>query len=211
MSIITKISENQGKDKDRVYVYIDNIYCASIRQRTWIGMNLTIGSSISCEDLKTLEQNFWKKLYGKESWEQEKVRINRVCEWFKHYIPTVEIVPIGLGADSNEYFENIHSEEKGSPDLSIRTKDSDIELIALEVSGTENMKGMGYWVRKDKIDYIQAHKERDIWIVLHYQRPKEKFIWLKINSEKQYQAKTLNFKGADEYYVIFNDKDSEIS
>ena len=89
---------------------------------------------------------------------------------------------------------NIHSEEKGSPDLSIRTKNSNIELIALEVSGTESMKGLGYWVRKDKIDYIQAHKERDIWIVLHYQQPKEKFIWIKINGEKQYHSEILNFK-----------------
>lgn len=35
------------------------------------------------------------------------------------------------------------------------------------------MQGDDYWIRKDKIDYIQNHQERDIWIVLHYQLPKE--------------------------------------
>lgn len=210
MPKITKILEKQGEHKDRVYIYIDGKFCTSIRQRTWIGMRLEIDSIISCDELKTLENNFWKKIYGKESWEREKIRINRVIEWFNKYIKDVDIVPVGLGADHNDYLENTHSKEKGAPDLSVRVKGSGIEIILLEVSGTENMRGKEYWVRKDKVDYVKNHPDLDIWIVLHYKLPIERFIWLKIEPSKNYVTKIQNIKGADEFYVLFNDDDSEI-
>ena len=117
MPKITKILENQGRNNDRVHIFIDNQFCTSVRKRTWIGMNSKIGSDINCEKLKKLENNFWKKLYGPSSWKREKVRINRVIQWFKKYIPEIEIVTIGLGADTNDYIYDIHSREKGAPDL----------------------------------------------------------------------------------------------
>lgn len=126
MPFITKILPKQGKNQDRVYVYIDEQFCSSIRERTWIGMGLVVGSSITCDELKTFEQNFWKKLYGIESWKREKVRIKCVIKWFSKYISQVNVIPIGLGVDSNDYLENIHSKEKGSPDLSIRLYNSTI-------------------------------------------------------------------------------------
>jgi len=208
MPFITKILPKQGENQDRVYVYIDEQFCSSIRECTWIGMKLAVGSSITCDELKTFEQNFWKKLYGIDSWKREKVRIKRVIKWFSKYISQVNVIPIGLGVDSNDYLENIHSKEKGAPDLSIRLHNSTIEIIALEVSGTEKMQGDDYWIRKDKIDYIQNHQERDIWIVLHYQLPKEHFVWLKIIYNKSYLTKVMNIKGGDEYYVVFT-KDAE--
>jgi hypothetical protein len=210
MSTITKVIDNQGEKKDKVYVYIDNTFCTYIRQRTWLAMNLQVGSTIDCNNLKILENNFWKKLYGPSAWEREKIRIDRVIQWFSTYIPDVDIIPVGLGTDSNAYFENIHSKEKGEPDLSIRAKGFDIEIMALEVSGTEKIRESGYWVRSDKIDYIKNHPERDIWIVLHYQLPKERFIWLKINKDKSYPTQMINVKGAGEHYVIFHDSDPEI-
>jgi len=210
MPVITKVLSKQGTNKDRVYVYIDGKFCTSIRERTWIGMHLAVGSSISCEELKIFEQNFWKKLYGVDSWQREKIRINRVINWFAKYIPQVEVMPVGLGTDRNDYLENVHSEEKGEPDLSIRLHSSEIEIIALEVSGTEKMQGNDYWIRKDKIDYIQNHPERDLWVVLHYKLPKEKFIWLKFIPEKSYQTTVINIKGADEYYVILTNDAEEI-
>ena len=210
MPVITKILQQQGVKQDRVHVYIDEQFCTSVRERTWIGMNLGIGSKISCDKLKLLEQNFWKKLYGVRSWEREKIRISRIIQWFSLHISQVDIVTIGLGANSNDYLESIHSEEKGEPDLSIRLPNSNIEIIALEVSGTEKMQGIDYWVRKDKVEYIQNHKERDIWIVLHYQLPKEKFVWLKISNNKSYLTEVINVKGADEHYVVFTNEDEEV-
>lgn len=210
MSLITKVLTKQGKKQDRVHVYIDDRLCTSIRERTWLGMNLAVGSNISCKELKIFEQNFWKKLYGVQAWRREKVRINRVIQWFAKYIPQVEVKIVGLGADRNDYLENIHSEEKGKPDLSIIVHNLRIELIALEVSGTEKKQGDDYWIRKDKIDYIKDHPERDVWVILHYKLPKEQFVWLKIIPEKCYETKVINIKGADEYYVIFTNDAEEI-
>lgn len=72
------------------------------------------------------------------------------------------------------------------------------------------MQGIDYWVRKDKIEYIQNHKKRDIWIVLHYQLPKEKFVWLKISNNKSYLTKVIKVKGAGEHYVVFTNEDEEV-
>lgn len=210
MPVITKILMGQGKNKDRVYVYIDGVFCASIRQRSWIGMNLREDSVITCEELKKLENNIWMELYGRKSWELEKVRIKRVEGWFAKYIPQVKIVPIGLGADTNDYLEDIHSEQKGAPDLSIQAADSKVEIIALEVSGTERKQRTDYWVRKDKIAYIQNNYQRDIWIVLHYKLPYEKFIRLKVDPVNDYPIVIKNIKGADEHYVSFTDTSPEI-
>lgn len=58
-----------------------------------------------------------EKLYGVKSWEREKIRINRIIQWFSLHISQVNVVTIGLGANSNNYLENVHSEEKGEPDL----------------------------------------------------------------------------------------------
>ena len=210
MPLITKVLQKQGKNRDRFYVYIDDQFCISIRARTWIGMDLAEGSKISCEEIKILEQNFWKKLYGAQSWKREKVRINRVINWFTKYIPQVEVILVGLGVDRNDYLENIYSAEHGAPDLSIRLHNSEIEVIALEVSGTEKRHGGGYWIRKDKIDHIQSHRKRDIWVVLHYQLPKEEFVWLKIIPDKSYNTKVINLKGADEYYITLTNDAEEI-
>lgn len=70
MSKISKVLYHVGKNKDRVNVYIDGKLCVSVRQRTWVGMNLDVGSKISCQELKVLENNFWKKLYGQGSWKK---------------------------------------------------------------------------------------------------------------------------------------------
>lgn len=208
MSKITKILSKIYNGEERIQVYIDDKYCTSVRKRTWIGMNLNLGSNISCEEVITLENNFWKKLYGVKSWELEKKRIRRIEGWFGKYIPEVSLNRIGFGADHNEYIKNIHSIEPGSPDLSISYDNQ--ELIRLEVSGTERMRGDDYWVRKDKVDYIQKNKDIDIWIVLHYQLPKEKFIWIKVSSDKKYNSNSLNLKGAGEYYITFDNSSTEI-
>jgi len=209
MPQITKVLPNQGPNNDRIYVYIDNNFCTSIRKRTWIGMSLTEGSQISCEELKKLENNFWKQLYGASSWRKEKYRISRVIAWFKKYIPEIQVEVTGFGAGSTEIIEDKHSQKKGAPDLCIKYLGQ--TLVFLEVSGTERKKGEDFWVRKDKIDYIQANRQEDVWIILHYQLPKEQFIWLKIDHQKKYLTQKINVKGAEEYYIIFTPHDREIT
>ena len=72
MAEITSILEKG----DRVVIYIEDDYCTSIRKRTWQAMELSVGSNISCKNLKDQENFFWKKMYGKDSWEREKIIIS---------------------------------------------------------------------------------------------------------------------------------------
>lgn len=136
-----------------------------------------------------------------------KKRLERVEAWIKKYLPEVIVERVGFGADTTDFIKQ-HPDEHGSPDLKLII-DGD-ELIALEVSGTERQSGSDYWVRPDKLTYAQKHSEKDVWIVLHYKLPKERFIWLKPILEKQYQFQEKEIRGAIEYYVTFNDGDDEI-
>jgi hypothetical protein len=208
MGIITDIQSKKGKNKDRTYVYIDNSFCLSVRTRTWISFNLNIGDEANCEELKEKEKFFWKKQYGKDSWEKEKIRLNYVSKWIKKYISFVDVKTTGFGANSTDFIAE-HPKEKGEPDLQIVLENTKTVVLSLEVTGTERKRGNGYWVRPDKIDYIQKHPEKDIWIALHYADDK-KIIWIKPFMDKQYTYVEKNLKGAIEYFVVFNDKSPEV-
>ncbi len=207
MSQITKIKENKGKEQDRVWVYIDDEYCTSIRHRTWVGMDLHVGSEISCEELKERENLFWNHSYGEEAWKKEKVRLEHVTAWFKINFPSFIVDVSGFGADSNQMIPE-HPEEKGTPDLTILSKEGK-KLLMVEVTGTEQRRGKDYWIRPDKIEYIQKHADVDIWIALHYADQNE-IIWIKPSLNKEYFYEEKNIRNAIEYYVIFNDDSEEV-
>jgi hypothetical protein len=206
---MTKITNILEKG-DRVAIYIEEDYCTSIRKRTWQAMKLSIGSNISCKNLKDQENFFWKKMYGKDSWEREKIRISRVILWFKKYIPESEISVIGFGAEHTDEILS-HPSESGKPDLLITDKDTKIEILMLEVTGTETMRGEGYWIRPDKLEYAQKHIDKDVWIALHYKNPKEKIIWIKPEKDTlSKKIEDINIRGAIEKYIVFRDSDKEI-
>ena len=169
MSTITAIQHNQGKSKDRVYIYVDNEWCCSVRERTFLSLNVQIGSEINCESLKELEKFAFKNAYA-GSWvkEKEKERLEYVSKWLrKHINCDLEIIPTGFGASTTEYIAQ-HPDEKGEPDLTIKIWGMDITVLFLEVSGTDYMRGTDYWLRKDKVEYIQRHTEKDVWVALVY-------------------------------------------
>lgn len=206
MSIITKIEFKT--DRKKYWIFIDNKYCTSIRERTFKAMNLHVNQKISCECVKDLENFHWKKLYGTDSWEKEKIRINKVKELLTNISNYISVNVIGFGADSNELIKE-HPKESGMPDLEIidnRTKEI---LMYIEVTGTEKMQGNTYWVRPDKLKYAQNNKEKDVWIILYYNE-KNTFVYIKPNLNKTYTPSTKNLKGSDEYYVEFIDNDDEV-
>ena len=137
-----------------------------------------MGDEADCENLKEKEKFIWKNLYGVESWKKEKIRLNYVSKWLKEYIPHIEVKITGFGADSTEIIKE-HPEESGEPDLKILLENTNNVVMLLEVTGTEHKRGSDYWVRPDKLDYIQKHHKDDIWIALHYADDK-KIIWIKI-------------------------------
>lgn len=50
-SRITRITD-QVSNSERVSVYINHEFCVGIRKRTFQGMNLEVGSEITCDELK---------------------------------------------------------------------------------------------------------------------------------------------------------------
>ncbi|MEO6404890.1 MAG: hypothetical protein ABIY51_15995 [Ferruginibacter sp.] len=164
MPKITEISD-QSSNPGRVNVFIDGQFCCGIRKRTFQGMNLSPGDEITCEELKGKENFYWKQSYGEAAWKKEKVRIDKV----KNLIGVIDnhllVKVVGFGADTLELIEK-HPDEKGKPDLDISTNENpDVVLLKVEVTGTERLRGTGYWVRPDKLEYAENHPDEDVWIV----------------------------------------------
>ena len=58
---MSKITQIQHDNKtQRVSVYIDYRYCASVRQNVWDEMNLQEGSEITCAKLHQKEAALWR-------------------------------------------------------------------------------------------------------------------------------------------------------
>lgn len=177
-----------------------------IKMATFQAMRLNVDQVITIDELKEFERFVWKKAYGTVSWEKEKVRIDKVIELLKKMNNSLSIEVIGFGANTTEFL-GYHPSESGSPDLKVINKN---QIIRVEVTGTENMRGDDYWIRPDKLSYAQQYNKDNIWIVLHYQYPQEKFIYIKPDLQKEYVPEIKNIRGIDEEYVIFNDSSPEV-
>jgi len=202
-------------DDHRVRVFIDGEYCTSIRARTFKGMQenegIDIGSDISCQALKDKDNFYWKQAYGKDSWEKEKVRLNKVKLFVEAVSSDIEVFTVGFGADSDAFIER-HPEMAGAPDLEVRVRNEDLILLLIEVTGTEAMRGdpTCYWVRPDKLKYASMHPDEDIWVILHYSKPVEKFVFIKPTHGKTYKYVSVSIRGAGERMVEFRDSDPEV-
>ncbi|RRO11070.1 hypothetical protein [Pectobacterium aquaticum] len=194
--------------KDRYWVYIDGTYCTSIRARTFKGMTLFVGQEISCDEVKEMESFHFKNQY-QDKWEQEKIRIQKVSQLITSINRNVKIEVTGFGANSNEIIKS-HPEEQGKPDIEVSVSNSSDVIMLVEVTGTQHMRGNDYWIRPDKLSYCQNHPEHNVWIILHYAEPTEKYVFVKPDAIKKYKYNVISINGTDEYYVQFNDSDEEV-
>lgn len=210
MPRITKIIE-QKNNPERVSVFIDNEFCVGIRKRTFQAMNYKVGDQITCEQLKEKENLFWKQSYQKiGAWEKEKVRIEKIKQVIEEIDPRIIVKVVGFGAESNEIIKE-HPDEKGVPDLDIVLKSSpETVVMKVEVTGTESLRGEGYWVRPDKIEYALNHPDEIVWTALHYSTPKELIRFLKHIAGKDLKVETMNIRGAGEQFCVFYDGDEEV-
>jgi hypothetical protein len=210
MPKITTIEE-QFHDPDRLSIFIDGTFCAGVRKRTFQATGLKVGDEITCEELKGKENFVWKQLYGKPAWKKEKVRIEKVSDLIKKTNENALVKIVGFGADSEELIKE-HPEEKGKPDIDIMHKEKpDTTLIKVEVTGTERMReGSDYWVRPDKLEYAENHPDEDVWIVLHYALPSEKFVFIRPTKGKIYPRVKHEINKAGEIYCDFSDTDEEV-
>ena len=195
-------------DHDRLAIQIDGMYCCSVRRRTFSGMDLAVGSEITCADIQEREKNYWKYAY-EDLWEREGHRIERVIGMVAWADDRVETLIEGFGADSTEFIDT-HPETSGFPDLGIYLNEGGTLVARIEVSGTHRMRGVGYWVRPDKIDYAQDHMDEHVWIALHCQEPRERVICIKPTTDSPRREIQRSIRGATERYLEFRDEDDEV-
>lgn len=112
MPKITKI--DYKPEKERYWVFVDGVFCNSIRERTFPALHLEVGSEVSCEKIKELENFHFKNQY-KDSWANEKIRLQKVQALIASFDPRLEAAITGFGANTTEYIA-AHPEEAGKPD-----------------------------------------------------------------------------------------------
>jgi len=199
----------------RVIVYIDGQKCTTVRERTWHAMNLKVGDSISCDDLKHRERFHWKIEYSKKdqsgmnSWEKEKLRLKKVQNLIESIDPRIEVVNVGFGTDSIDIIWD-HPAESGKPDIEVRLRETKSVILIAEVTGTESMRGDTYWVRPDKLAYANSHPDQNVWIILHYAKPSEKFVFIKPPLGREYTQVQKVINQSTEIYVEFTDDDEGV-
>jgi hypothetical protein len=207
MPTITNIVFKQ--DRQRYWIFVDGAYCASVRERTFPALNIKIGQHITCEQIKELETHHWKHAYGESAWAKEKVRLQKVKELIESLDGRVIVEIVGFGADSHEFISG-HPSESGKPDLEVRVKNSLAVVLLVEVTGTEVMRGQTYWVRPDKLSYAKNHPEHDVWLILHYMQPVEKYVFIKPDLGKTYVVSEKLIRESKELYIEFVDSNDEV-
>ena len=196
-------------DNERFSIDIDGTNCCSVRKRTFAGMNLCIGSEISCDELKEREKNYWKYAYA-DLWKREGHRTERVTGMVEWADDRVETMTVGFGADQPEFID-MHSDTPGFPDLAVYLEGGGPLVARIEVSGTDKLeKGSSYWVRPDKIKYAVDHPNEHVWIALHYQKPKERIVCIKPTNYRTDREVRPTIRGAIERYIEFYDRDPEV-
>lgn len=209
MSKITDIVHKP--DKERYWIFVDGKYCCSIRERTFPALQLMIGQEVTCDEINERESFVWKSQYGEAAWKKEGVRLDKVKALIDGIDPRAEARVVGFGAGSTEFIAE-HPEEAGRPDIEVvLTGRQHVALLSVEVTGTEQMRGATYWVRPDKLAYIQAHPDQDVWLILHYAEPEERFVFIRPTSKKaHYPIVDKVIRGATEHYVEFTDASPEV-
>ena len=196
-------------DNDRYAIYVDEVYCCSVRTRTFSAMGLSIGSEVTCEEIVEREKNHWKYAYGPEHWEREGLRIERVRGMVGWADDRVETIIEGFGADLPEFIDG-HPETPGFPDLAVYLSGGGPLVARIEVSGTERLRGSGYWIRPDKVDYALTHPDEHVWITLHYQEPNERVICIRPTADSPRREINPQIRDSTERYVVFHDTDIEV-
>ena len=206
MPRITKILPKP--EKERVWIFVDYEYCTSVRERTFSGLGLFVGQTISCEQIKELESHHWKHTYGQAAWDKEKVRLEKVRNLILSIDDRISVDITGFGANTNEFIAG-HPDEAGKPDLEIRMAHNGATILWLEVTGTEFMRGETYWVRPDKLEYAKNHPELDVWLALHFASP-EKFVFIKPNPNTNYAPVLEKIRQSGEWMVHFDDNHADV-
>ena len=194
---------------ERVSVYIDGQFCCSVRDRTFRAMGLAVGSQATCEQVKYLENFHWKIQYGPESWIRESHRLDRAIAMVNWADGRVVVHKVGFGAGTVQFIPE-HPGESGVPDLALVLPSTDVLIARIEVTGTETMRGHDYWVRPDKLMYANAHPDENVWVVLHYSKPRERVVCVQPDLSREYETEDVEIRGSIERYVKFTHRDPEV-
>lgn len=208
MPKITQIRNDNSTQ--RVVIYIDYRFCASIRQSVWQTLNLQEGAEISCAELHRREKLAWQQYSKINSINTSRVTINRVLQWISKYLSQLRarVIDFRYGQNNSDLFSG-YPLPRSDQNISLLIKGTNIEVITLEVMGAGIQRGLNYWVKEEIILHAQSQDKRDAWVVLHHRQPKESFIWIKPYPEKHYRGEEL-IRGNTSLYILFSNDASEV-
>lgn len=207
MSKITQVQ--QDNKTGRVLVYIDYRFCASVRPDIWKVMGLQDGDEITYARLRQKERELYKKARRLSYNDSSKQALSRIVHWFNKYIVTLDtkIVDFNFEHSNGNYFG--YPTVRYDQNISLFIKNTNIELVTLEVATTEVQKGIDHWVDANKIAYAKSQAKRDSWVVLYYRYPAEKLIWIKPDSKVIYSAEEF-VRGPKKQFIRFKKGSPEI-
>jgi hypothetical protein len=194
----------------RVLVYIDYRICTSMDQKTWHNLDLNEGSEISCQQLRQ-RKILAEKIPAEANFTNiSSLAITRTARWLNKNLSNIEarIIDFRYGRNDGGLSLN-YPNTRNDQNISLVLKETNTEIITLEVSAVEMQCGINYWLREDKLRYAQNQSKRDGWVMLYYQYPKETFIWIKPEKDKQYVSEILS-KNSPSRFVPFNNRSFEI-
>lgn len=170
-------------------------------------MNLQLGSEASCEEVRFRESHHWKLEYAKSgAWAKEQVRIKRVQEAIEAIDGRVMAKAVGFGTSTPHLLLD-HPDEKGRPDIDVVLRASGRVLLSVEVTGTDQMRGKGLWLRPDKLDWADRHPEREVWYAFHYTRPAERIFFWRPASKQRREVREHRIRYSVERYVEIAEDD----
>lgn len=204
MSAITQFKNTT--DQQRVFIFLDGQYATSVRRRTFDGLNLRVGQKITKDEIDLRESLYWKTKYSNNGgWERENKRLDRITQCLEFCDERFVVKKTGFGAGSTEFIAQ-HPELSGSPDLEVTDAEGNL-ITCVEVTGTERMRGNGFWVRPDKIKWARDNPNKPFWLALHYSEPKEMMFFHKPDPTKNYETTQVKIGADHERFIVLSRED----
>ena len=65
-------------------------------------------------------------------------------------------------------------------------------------------------MRPDKLMYANAHPDENVWVILHYAKPRERVVCVQPDPSRQYDPEDVEIRGSIERYVKFAPGDPDV-
>lgn len=191
----------EGSGDNRLLIWVDGEPCVRVRARTWPAFGLTVGSEASCDELRERDAYHWKFQYqAVGAWDKEQYRVRRVRQAVETIEPRVAAKVVGFGTGDPRLLP-FHPVEHGRPDIDVVVAATGEVVLSIEVTGTEQMRGTGLWLRPDKLEWAMRHPAAEVWYAFHYARPTERLLFWRPQEDSRHDIREEMIRYSVERYI----------